>query len=123
MDTRKGPSTISRAGPARTPHNGYDRGGMTRVQPRQSLGQNFLVDDNIARKIVRSLRLEPDDVVVEIGPGEGALTVHLATAVKTLVAVEVDERVIAGLTERIPREGVTILHRDFLEVSLRGFQR
>jgi len=87
------------------------------VAPRQSLGQNFLVDDNIAAKIVRELRLAPDDEVVEIGPGHGALTNHLATATSNLTAVEIDGRVIAELRKKFHSPDVEIIHADIMNLS------
>jgi hypothetical protein len=60
-------------------------------RPKRSLGQNFLRDANIARKIVGALRVEPTDKVLEIGPGPGALTVFLREAgPERLVLVEKD---------------------------------
>lgn len=100
-------------------------GGAARitVDPKRSLGQNFLVDDNIARKIVRELRLAPGDVVLEIGPGQGALTPHLAEAAGRLIAVEIDQRVVGALRERFASDRVTILGEDFLEVGLEALSR
>ena len=62
------------------------------VAPRKSLGQHFLVDDNILRVIENLARLEPDDVVLEIGPGLGVLTRFLAERVAHVHAVELDRR-------------------------------
>jgi 16S rRNA (adenine1518-N6/adenine1519-N6)-dimethyltransferase len=87
-------------------------------RPKQSLGQNFLVDDNIARNIVRDLHLDADDVVVEIGPGRGALTQNIAGRVRHLVAVEIDRRIVGSLTQQFASPSVTILQQDFLELSL-----
>lgn len=88
--------------------------------PKRSLGQNFLVDDNIARNIVRDLRLSPDDVVIEIGPGRGALSVHLAGRVRRLLLVEIDGRIVGDLRKRFGAlPGVGVLHADFLELDLR----
>jgi 16S rRNA (adenine1518-N6/adenine1519-N6)-dimethyltransferase len=89
------------------------------VAPKQSLGQNFLVDDNIARNIVRDLHLAPGDTVIEIGPGQGALTEHLAGRAGKVMAVELDGRVIENLRERFAGRGVEVLHGDFLELPLR----
>lgn len=91
---------------------------MPLVTPKKSLSQHFLIDDNIARNIVRDLRLSPDDVVVEIGPGQGALTKHLAQKTRALVAVEIDGRVIEALARKFNLPGVTILHQDFLALDL-----
>ena len=88
------------------------------ARPKQSLGQNFLIDDNIARNIVRDLRLHRDDVVLEIGPGYGALTKYLTDRVRRFIAVEIDRRVAEELRRRYDPQQVTILHEDFLETDL-----
>jgi len=95
---------------------------LIRVKPKQSLGQNFLIDGNIARKIVHSLRLDENDVVVEIGPGHGALTQHLAGRVRHLLAIEIDNRVVGDLQAVFASEKVTILHQDFLDIHLPEWQ-
>ncbi len=64
----------------------------TGVSPSKSLGQNFLVDENIARWIVSQLEIEPSDCVVEVGPGTGALTEHMAPLCRKLILVEFDAR-------------------------------
>lgn len=91
-------------------------------KPRQSLGQNFLIDENIVRNIIKAFRPEPDDVVVEIGPGRGALTGHLAGRVRHLVLVEIDGRIIEDLRSRFTAPNVTILHADFLDVDLKSLR-
>jgi 16S rRNA (adenine1518-N6/adenine1519-N6)-dimethyltransferase len=75
------------------------------VSPKKSLGQHFLVDDNILRVIERLAELQPDDVVLEVGPGLGVLTRHLADRVAHVHAVEVDRRLAPNL-EGIPRTSV-----------------
>ena len=75
------------------------------VRPRKALGQHFLTDPNILGVIGRLASLEPDDVVVEIGPGLGVLTRFLAERVAFVHAVEVDRRLERELTE-IPRTRV-----------------
>lgn len=90
----------------------------TLVRPKQSLGQNFLTDDNIARRIVRNLDLGPEDILLEIGPGQGSLTAHLAGRVWKLLAVEIDNRVVEALRQRFASANVSIIEGDFLEVSL-----
>ena len=76
-----------------------------KVSPKKSLGQHFLVDDNILRVIERLAELEPDDVVLEVGPGLGVLTRYLADRVAHVHAVEVDRRLAPNL-EGIPRTTV-----------------
>ena len=87
------------------------------LKPIKSLGQNFLRDENILNKIVESLDLRNGDVVVEIGPGQGALTKHLIVKPVKLIGVEVDERAIRLLQERFG-DKLELLHRDVLEVNL-----
>jgi 16S rRNA (adenine1518-N6/adenine1519-N6)-dimethyltransferase len=75
------------------------------VSPKKSLGQHFLVDGNILRVIERLAELEPEDVVLEVGPGLGVLTRYLADRVAHVHAVEVDRR-LAPKLEGIPRTTV-----------------
>ncbi|MBK9227199.1 MAG: ribosomal RNA small subunit methyltransferase A [Ignavibacteria bacterium] len=86
-------------------------------KPKKFLGQNFLVDDNIARKIVASLGIESTDPVIEIGPGRGALTKHIAGLTNNFTAVEFDKGVHANLQKEFG-EGVNLVHSDFLEFDL-----
>lgn len=86
---------------------------------KRSLGQNFLVDPNLQRKIVESLGAGPEDEVLEIGPGRGALTRHLAGTVRRLVLVELDDQLAARLGEEFAGDpSVTVVHGDVLEVPL-----
>lgn len=70
------------------------------VAPSKELGQNFLVDDNILGVIGRLAELDPTDVVLEIGPGPGALTAYLAARVAHVHAVELDRRLEPHLAAR-----------------------
>jgi 16S rRNA (adenine1518-N6/adenine1519-N6)-dimethyltransferase len=86
---------------------------------KRSLGQNFLIDPNIQRKIVAALDPSPDDEVLEIGPGAGALTKHLAGTVRRLVLVELDNDLAARLREAFAGEpGVEVINEDVLDVPL-----
>ena len=91
---------------------------MSSVKPKQSLGQNFLVDENIARNIVDSIAPKPTDVLVEIGPGQGALTKHLVQQAQTLIAYEIDGRVTETLHHQYGTAQIHILHQDFLKADL-----
>lgn len=85
-----------------------------RAQKR--FGQNFLVSPTIITRIVELVGLTPNDTVVEIGPGQGALTVPLAETGARVVAVEFDRDLIAGLSENLRQyEQVTVLNQDFLK--------
>jgi 16S rRNA (adenine1518-N6/adenine1519-N6)-dimethyltransferase len=70
------------------------------VMPSRQLGQNFLCDPNMARWITEQLDARPEDTIVEVGPGTGALTGHLLGRVRRLVLVEFDSRLAAYLKER-----------------------
>jgi 16S rRNA (adenine1518-N6/adenine1519-N6)-dimethyltransferase len=86
---------------------------------KRSLGQNFLVDGNLQRKIVGALDPRPRDVILEIGPGRGALTRHLAGRCRALILVELDRQLARRLAEEYGREsGVTVVEEDILEVRL-----
>lgn len=90
------------------------------LQPKQSLGQNFLYDDNLLAQIVEAADVNKQDNVLEIGPGTGALTRHLAQAAARVVAVEVDDRFMPLLrAELADLENLTVVHEDILEVDPR----
>ncbi|MDP6453924.1 MAG: 16S rRNA (adenine(1518)-N(6)/adenine(1519)-N(6))-dimethyltransferase RsmA [SAR202 cluster bacterium] len=90
-----------------------------RSRPKKSLGQNFLVDSRVARKIVSTAEVGPDDTILEIGPGRGALTRHLAEASQRLVAVELDSELAAQLESRYSDDiGVEIIRGDARDISL-----
>ena len=92
---------------------------MLPSRPKRSLGQNFLVDPNVQRKIVAALGAGPDDEVLEIGPGRGALTGHLTGRVRRLVLVELDDALVQSLEETVRGSpGVEVVHADILHVSL-----
>jgi 16S rRNA (adenine1518-N6/adenine1519-N6)-dimethyltransferase len=88
--------------------------------PRKSLGQNFLRDENIIRKIVESLHLASGDSLLEIGPGQGALTKLLVQMPIQLIAVEVDPRAVALLNEMFA-ERATILQANVLDIHLKDY--
>lgn len=85
------------------------------LKPKQSLGQNFLTDPNIVRKIVGALQASAQDHVVEIGPGTGALTGELLAVYPRLTAVELDERAVDHL--RAQYLDLDVRQQDALEVS------
>lgn len=88
------------------------------VRAKRSLGQNFLVDTGFQRRIVASLDLQPQDEVVEIGPGTGALTRHIAESGCRLIAVELDDDLSAALqTQFAASDNVRIVHADALETD------
>ena len=89
------------------------------VRPKKSLGQNFMHDPNALEKIVRAAGLGPQDTVVEVGPGTGALTRHLAERARRVIAIELDDRLIPILIHQVgDLENVTLVHADILETDL-----
>ena len=76
------------------------------IQPTKQLGQNFVIDPNTIRRIVRSARLVPGETVLEVGPGLGSLTLGLLEAGHPVIAVEIDPKLAAELpapvAERLP---------------------
>ncbi len=89
------------------------------MRPSKSLGQNFLHDQNLARWIVEQLELTPQDHLVEIGPGLGALTQFALPLCKSATLIEKDRRLAAFLRERFENDRVEILHRDALQFDVR----
>ncbi|MFW5972870.1 MAG: 16S rRNA (adenine(1518)-N(6)/adenine(1519)-N(6))-dimethyltransferase RsmA [Bacteroidota bacterium] len=88
------------------------------LQPKKSLGQNFLRDQNTARKIVDALQAPHDAHVVEIGPGTGSLTRYLLPRFERLTVVEIDQRAVGVLSETFP--GLDVRHGDVLDIDWKG---
>lgn len=94
---------------------------MVSIIPKKSLGQNFLQDQNISRKIVSALEIESGDKIIEIGPGTGALTKILLDNGASIHAIEIDERAIKVLTNEFPDKNLNIIHADILDFNLKSF--
>ena len=83
------------------------------------LGQNFLKDNQVIKKIIASADLQPEDFVLEIGPGEGVLTEDLAKYVKGVIAIEIDHILAKKLEEKFKNTpNVAILNADILKINL-----
>src|SRR6476619_2450694 len=93
------------------------------LRPSKQRGQNFVIDANTVRRIVREAGVGPDDVVVEVGPGLGSLTLALLEAGARVVAVEVDDRLArrlpATVAEHAPdaTERLTVVCADALRIT------
>jgi 16S rRNA (adenine1518-N6/adenine1519-N6)-dimethyltransferase len=81
------------------------------LRPTKRLGQNFVHDPNTVRRIVRAAELEPDDVVVEVGPGLGSLTLALLPAVRAVHAVEIDPLLAGRLPETAAERAAALADR------------
>ena len=88
-------------------------------RPLKSLGQNFLVDGNIIDKIIQAADIRPDQAVLEIGPGRGALTKYLAERAGRLVLIEFDHALAAWHRDQFQgNSAVTVIDADVLKVDL-----
>ena len=98
-----------------------DLAEMLGVSPTKKLGQNFVIDGNTVRRIVASARVAPGDVVVEVGPGLGSLTLGLTEAGARVVAVEIDPRLAEQLPLTVqlmqPGAEVTVIREDALRLA------
>ena len=93
-------------------------------RPRKSLGQHFLIDGRIADRIVDFAGIEPEDTVLEIGPGKGILTERLLERTCNVTVVEIDRDLLKILNERFGnRKGFRIADADILKVDLKELFR
>ncbi|MEL6527006.1 MAG: rRNA adenine dimethyltransferase family protein, partial [Chloroflexota bacterium] len=89
------------------------------LNPKKSLGQNFMHDPNTIEKIVTTARIMPEDTVVEIGPGTGELTARLADYARHVMAIEIDQRLEPVLEERFANtSNVYFVFQDILETDV-----
>ena len=92
------------------------------IKPAKSLGQNFVIDANVCRKIVRIAGVTSSDIALEIGPGLGSLTLALLEEAKSVVAVEIDERLATRLPQTVAahnesKSTFSIIHQDALNLK------
>ncbi|MEO8210420.1 MAG: 16S rRNA (adenine(1518)-N(6)/adenine(1519)-N(6))-dimethyltransferase RsmA [bacterium] len=83
-------------------------------KPKKFLGQNFLVDENIAKKIVASLDIKPGDTIIEIGPGQGVLSKYLCKLSQNFFAVEIDKFIFEKLSIDF-EDKIKLIHKNFLK--------
>ncbi|MFH9074135.1 16S rRNA (adenine(1518)-N(6)/adenine(1519)-N(6))-dimethyltransferase RsmA [Streptomyces alboflavus] len=109
-------------GPLLGPADIRDLAATLGVRPTKQRGQNFVIDANTVRRIVRTADVGPDDVVVEVGPGLGSLTLALLETASHVTAVEIDDVLAAALPAtveaRIPRKAAAfdLVHSDAMLV-------
>ncbi len=92
------------------------------IKPAKSLGQNFVIDANICRKIVRTAGVTSSDIALEIGPGLGSLTLALLEEAKSVIAVEIDERLAMRLPQTVvshneSKATFSVIHQDALALK------
>lgn len=85
-------------------------------KPKKRFGQNFLQDANILNKIVKEINPQPDDAIIEIGPGYGALTQKLISTTENLIAIEIDNELADNMKVKYPQ--LQLINEDFLEIDL-----
>jgi len=90
-------------------------------KPKKSLGQNYLTDENICRNIVRAFDIKPDDFIVEIGSGQGAITKYILEQSKNVIAVEYDINNCNILKEKFP--ALEIINENVLTLSFADIVR
>ncbi len=94
------------------------------LKPKKSLGQNFLINKNISRKIVTTSEITKEDIILEIGPGLGALTELLVEKAKKIFAIEIDPNLSKYLSEKFSvYNNVEVINDDILEVNLSNYNK
>ncbi len=90
-----------------------------KVKANKNLGQNFLIDDQVIKDIVDGAEIKSDDLVIEIGPGLGTLTVHLLEKAKKVICIELDKKMIKILNDRfIAYNNIELINADVLKLDL-----
>jgi 16S rRNA (adenine1518-N6/adenine1519-N6)-dimethyltransferase len=92
------------------------------LKPSKSLGQNFVIDANVCRKIVRTAGVTSSDIALEIGPGLGSLTLALMEIAKEVIAVEIDSRLanqlpVTAAAHSEKNEPLTVINQDALTIN------
>src|SRR5690348_15331830 len=87
------------------------------LSPSRALGQNFVVDPNTVRRMVRIAGVAEGDHVIEVGPGLGSLTLALADAGARVTAIELDQHLLPALREVVADRAVTVVEGDALQVD------
>ena len=89
------------------------------IKANKSLGQNFLIDENVVNNIVEGSNISKDDLVIEIGPGLGTLTKYLLEKAGKVVSIELDKKMLTILNDRFKLyDNFDLLHSDILKVDL-----
>ena len=90
------------------------------IRLTKALGQNFLIDDNILKRIVDSAAVTSSDLIIEVGPGIGGMTRELASRAGQVVAIEIDNHLIPALSENIKEfSNITIINKDIMKLDIK----
>ena len=90
------------------------------IAPSKKLGQNFLIDDNFLDSIIRIADIKPDDKVIEVGPGFGALTERLLKTGASVAAIEFDRKLAAWLRLTYANRGLCLIEGDACKIDVAG---
>ena len=92
--------------------------------PKKSLGQHFLVDRNILDKVIKTAQVGKEDIVLEVGPGLGEMTLTLAREAKKVIAIEIDSKLVAILEKKMrDHPNVEVVKSDILKVNFDQFHK
>ncbi|WP_027334398.1 16S rRNA (adenine(1518)-N(6)/adenine(1519)-N(6))-dimethyltransferase RsmA [Mycoplasma elephantis] len=94
---------------------------MNNIIPKKKFGQNFLIDENIKNKIIEAANITNEDIVVEIGPGTGAITKKLIKKAKKVISYEVDKELVSLLKNQISSNNFELVEGDFLKKELPNY--
>src|SRR3989344_2550174 len=95
------------------------------IAPKKLFGQNFLISEGILDKIIKSANLSKKDIILEVGPGLGALTFKMASLAKRIIAVEKDRELVKILKNELSErkiDNVGIIEQDILKFPISNFQ-
>ena len=88
--------------------------------PKKRLGQHFLVDRNILNKVIQTAEVGREDTILEVGPGLGQMTLALADRAKKVIAVEIDERLVTILRQKVEdHPNIEVIESDILKVDFK----
>lgn len=88
-------------------------------RPKKKFGQNFLIDTNVLKKIIKEADIKKDEIILEVGPGLGALTEKLAEKAKKLYAIEIDSKLYSYLKKKFSIfENITLIKGDVLKLDI-----
>ncbi|MBZ9578133.1 ribosomal RNA small subunit methyltransferase A [Patescibacteria group bacterium] len=94
------------------------RSAIKKIYPSKRLGQNFLIDKNVVKKVIKAAELHSKDIVLEVGPGIGALTQEIAKKTDKVIAVEKDPKMVEILKETLKDfKNIEIINKDILKFN------
>jgi len=90
---------------------------------KKKLGQNFLIDEDIARKEIDFCNISKNDIVLEVGPGKGILTKILLSKCRKVIAVEIDKELYNKLHKKFTNQNITLINNDILKIDFNNIEK